>query len=543
MKKLGLILIALLMLGCAARAEGPFHGNLYAPVLNEWAEGLAAGPDAELARDSIQDARRCVWYSGGRDPLEAVGYQLIKLNNDDIFELIIGTMDEEGEGGPIFEILTLADNRPVTLMRGWERSRLSLTYDLEANRFGYYTEGSSGAANAVWEHGLAAEGAQGMAWTDVDTVEANWLEADDSVHWTLNGVEIDEETAEALIASWQAKLFQPLLTPFTEYTSSRDTGFVDERTPDAAAAFCRSYNITPEGPSIDLVIADTGRRNAPEARHENVLSVQITVRETGNTQRFEFDGTETPATDPMGCLAWIQDMNFDGYGDLLLCTGRGAADEYSVFCLWDPEKGQFVDIETQCAFDLETERASDEAVPVELVNYSLKKGDNDTGYLISREHDGAACFTQLVYQWEGNGRVPALIHIHDVSGAFGSLLRDRAFYFSSQGVKLWEHLYPEEWYYGKTEPYRAFEAAADAIWQGADIVEKHVAHTDWVNLREWDSKQSVSLAHLDRGTSVQVLKEDCADGWTLVLWDTGEPQEHWFGNRTEIGYIWHSFLE
>ena len=74
-------------------------------------------------------------------------------------------------------------------------------------------------------------------------------------------------------------------------------------------------------------------------------------------------------------------------------------------------------------------------------------------------------------------------------------------------------------------------------------MEKHVAHTDWVNLREWDSKQSTSLAHLDRGTSVQVLKEDCADGWTLVLWDTGEPQEHWFGNRTEIGYIWHSFLE
>ena len=544
MKKMCLTLLMLLLVACAARAEGPYQANLYAAVLNEWAEGLAAGPDVELKRDAIEDARRCVWYSSGLDPLEAVGYQITKLNDDDIPELIIGTVDSgAGEESLIFEILTLADNRPVTLMRGWERYRLSLTYDLKANRFGYYVEGSSGASNSVWEHGLAAMGERGMDWTDCDTVEANWLEADNSVHWMLNGAEIGEAEAEALIDSWQKQLFQPLLTPFTEHTGRRDTGFVDERTPDTAGAFCRSYNITPEGPSVDLVIADTGRRNAPEARHENVLSAEITVRETGESRVLEFDGSETPASDPMSCLAWVQDLNFDGYGDLLLCTARGAANEYSVFCLWDPEAGQFGGIETHCAFDLETERASGQVTPLELVNYSLRKGDDGTGCIVSREHDGLAYYTQLVYRWEGNGRAPALIHIHDLSYGIGSLIRDRAFTFFSQGVKLWDHVYNTEWYYGPTEPFRAFEAAADALWQGEETVEKRVANTDWVNLRERDSKQSLSLAHLDRGVCVQVLKENCADGWTLVLWDTGEKQEHWFGNRTEIGYIWHSFLE
>ncbi|MBQ8135889.1 MAG: hypothetical protein IJ174_00445 [Clostridia bacterium] len=43
---------------------------------------------------------------------------------------------------------------------------------------------------------------------------------------------------------------------------------------------------------------------------------------------------------------------------------------------------------------------------------------------------------------------------------------------------------------------------------------------------------------------VQVLKENCADGWTIVQWDTGKPMEGaWFGTKKEIGYIWQSFLE
>jgi hypothetical protein len=38
---------------------------------------------------------------------------------------------------------------------------------------------------------------------------------------------------------------------------------------------------------------------------------------------------------------------------------------------------------------------------------------------------------------------------------------------------------------------------------------------------------------------VQVLKENCADGWTLVLCDSGEAQE----SKYQIGYIWHEYLK
>ena len=515
----------------------------YAPVLAQYEAAFTGDEDALMACESAEDAYRFALYAQ-RDPRDVIGYSVMDLNRDDVPELVIGTVANEGnaEDQLIFEILTLKDDAPVTVIRGWERFRVQLTMNENGmpDAYGYYAEGSSGASNSVYEHGIA--GADMTKWEEACTLEVNY---DESLraHWTLNGENISEGEAEALIASWQARVFWLSLTPFKEDSSRRDTGFTDAQTPDAVHGFCRSYRITPAGPTVDLVIADTGRRNAPEARHENVLSAVITVRETGQIQHFDYDGTEPPATDSMNCMAWLQDINFDGYGDLMLCTARGASNEYSVFCLWNPETGRFDSIETHCAFDLETERASAQVTPLELVNFTLQKGRNDEGYVISHDQDGAACYTQFVYRWEENGRLPELTQVHDVSSVSRTLIRDQVFLFFSQGEKVWDHIYPEEWYYGATKPYRAFETAADSLWQGCDMVSKHVDNVDWVNLRERDSKQSESLAHLDRGTEVQVLKEDCADGWTLVLWDTGEPQEKWFGNQTEIGYIWHSFLE
>ena len=548
MKRMGFLCAFLLFLAAfsfPATAEGWDEAiAAYTPVLIQYEAAFTGDEDAMMAHESAEDAYRYALYAQ-RDPRDVIGYSFVDLNKDGIPELVIGTVDDEGnaEDQLIFEILTLKDDAPVTVIRGWERFRVQLTINENGvtDAFGYYAEGSSGATNSVYGHGLA--GADMTQWEEAHTLEVNYDESGQAA-WTLNGGNISESEAESLIVSWQQHLFRLALTPFMEDNSRRDIGFTDSRTPEVAGEFCRSYRITPAGPTVDLIIADTGRRNAPESRHENILSVEITVRETGQTQRFDYDGTETPATDSMNCLAWLQDINFDGYGDLMLCTARGASDEFSVFCLWNPETGRFDDIETHCAFDLETERASAQVTPLELVNYTLHKGSYDSGYVISHDKDGAACYTQFVYRWEGNGRTPELTQVHDVSSVSRTLIRDRVFLFFSQGEKVWDHVYPEEWYYGATEPYRTFKAAADSLWQGGGRVSKHVANVDWVNLRERDSKQSESLARLDRGVEVQVLKENCADGWTLVLWDTGKPMEGaWFNTKMELGYIWHSFLE
>ena len=80
-----------------------------------------------------------------------------------------------------------------------------------------------------------------------------------------------------------------------------------------------------------------------------------------------------------------------------------------------------------------------------------------------------------------------------------------------------------------------------------------MTNVDWVNLRQLDSKASASLAHLDHGTAVQVLREGCGTdgGWVLVWVDnaalglstggTDMYQDTLVDGMT--GYIWHSYLE
>ena len=60
----------------------------------------------------------------------------------------------------------------------------------------------------------------------------------------------------------------------------------------------------------------------------------------------------------------------------------------------------FDPIRTESVFDLETERFSNEIVPLELVNYSLKKDGNNHGLLFSYEKDGASNYTWRIYRWE-----------------------------------------------------------------------------------------------------------------------------------------------
>lgn len=514
----------------------------YAPVLAQYEAAFTGDEDAMMTRESAEDAYRCALYAQ-RDPRDVIGYLYLDLNGDGVPELVIGTAADAGSIGDqlIFEILTLKDNEPVTMIRGWERFRVQLTLNENdvPDAYGYYAEGSSGASNSVYEHGIA--GADMTRWEDVHTLEVNYDESN-RAHWTLDGAQIKETQANAMLEAWQKLAMRVSLPSFSAHEYERVMGRSDA--PDCV--YRLSASVRKEGPVLNIIIRDTGRRNPPEEMRENILGVTVSLPDGDVIQQFEYSSSETPAQDAIAALAWMQDLNFDGYRDLVLCTAQGASNEFSVFCLWNPESGRFEPIQTEHVFDLETERFSDEIVPLELVNYSLKKDGNDHGFLCSYENDGVACYTQRVYRWDVPGPALDLKQVYDVNAIEFSdesgPLRERLFVFGTQGEKVWDHEYDIRWFYGETSPYADHEAGAETYWL-SEPVYKRVANVDWVNLRERDSKQSESLAHLDRGTEVRVRKENCADGWTLVLWDTGKPRNEWFGNRTEIGYIWHSFLE
>ncbi|MBQ9262652.1 MAG: hypothetical protein IJ189_00395 [Clostridia bacterium] len=528
-------------LPCDARAEDWSKlAALYEPVLDEWATGLAADPEDMLERDSIENARRNVWMNGGRDPLEAIGYTYLDMDSDGSPELVIGTVDAKQHlGTDIFEIITIEKGRPVTILQGWERNRLSITYDDKTGRNGFYQEGSSSAFNSVYLYCPAG-------WQDAQLLEANTDFDSDKTVWTLNGKEMAEKQAQELIGDWQAQMTRVSMISCAERDELEERrGFVDDLTPRAAGAYCRTGRVTADGPMLDIMITDTGRTNPPEAWHEHILSVSVSVRGTENGFSFEYDSDETPEASN-GWIFEMKDVNFDGYKDLVLVTARGASIEFTIFGLWNPETDRFDRPMTYCPFDLDNACFSQEVVPIELANYSLRKGENDFGYLISYENDGVVSHTQSVYRYEQKEADHVLLTlVHDVQSGYGDqhdCLRERVFAFGSRREKVWDHLYPEDWY-GDTMAYNDHWEAVQHYRKDADPQYMAVANVDWVNLRELDSKQSRSLARLNRGTEVRVLKENCADGWTMVLWNTGEPQNAWFGDRTEIGYIWHSYLE
>lgn len=328
------------------------------------------------------------------------------------------------------------------------------------------------------------------------------------------------------------------LTVFTAgaetVAETRDAGFVDEQTPKQEGAYCRSFRRA-DGSVLDVAVADTGKRNAPEARWENVLSVSVTARDGSLNQQFEYDSAETPLVEIEIGMAWLDDMNFDGCPDLVLCTAMGAYNEFAVFCLWNPETNCFDPVTACRAFDMEKRTLAGEDTPLELVNYSL---DGAHRQLISYGKNGYAAHVDEFFAWDGAGKTLRLAAVYDVYDADGGKMGERFYDFSAQGEMQWDALYPVDWYYGDTEPF-ADHAEGAAAWIDGKLLTRRVANTNWVNLRERDSLESVSLAHLDAGTEVQVLKENCADGWTLVLWDSGEAKE----SKYQIGYIWHEYLK
>ncbi|MBQ8160286.1 MAG: SH3 domain-containing protein [Clostridia bacterium] len=511
-----MLFVLLLCLPASADSWGS-AAAVYAPVLSAYEAALTGDEHALLQRESASDAYRCAIYAG-MDPYDAVGFAYFDLNLDGVPELVIGTTDDTGDQ-LIFEILTLTPGGdPVTLIRGWERFRVQLA--ISGERYGYYAEGSSGASNAIYERGTA--GAD-TAWADAHTLEF-LRDENGAVLWTLDGAQVSEQQAQDLLDTWQRQTVRISLPSFSDHENARIFGDRD----DGGDGYRFTASPKPDGPNLRITVRDTGRENPPDALRERVLAVTVEGPQGDVLQSFEYSGSETPSSESLAAPAWLQDLNLDGCLDLVLVTGRGASNEFSVFCLWDDELGRFGPILAERPFDPGAETYLDTIVPLELVNFGVKKGSDGLVRIESRESDGAASHTDRIYVWDSQQSLsPRLVydvHTYDT-------VREQLFALTPQVSKVWDHKYASSWFYGDTRPYADHEAAV-LSYDEEDPVYMHVANTDWVHLREMDTKQSESLGRLNRGTEVRVLRENCADGWTLVLTDLHT-----------IGYIWHSFLE
>ena len=303
-----------------------------------------------------------------------------------------------------------------------------------------------------------------------------------------------------------------------------------------------SGQVHPSLPYLNVSVADTGER-LPGALRERVLSVSVQAVDGSFSQTLSYLSSEDPSADHLSLMARFEDMNFDGYQDLVLLTAQGARNCFTALSLWDQEEGCFQPVLQSCTWEREARRWSESPVQLELCNYELLP---ESRRILSVAEDGFRFRQETVYAWEGRYS-PETKAVLDVYDAGAGTIGESLVLFATAVTCCWDEQYPEEWYYGQSGVDAERQAAARemmlgrAVWDGEHL---RVANVDWVNLRQQDSKSSPSLAELDAGTTVTMLASGLGtDGGWVRVWYMPDPSSAEDGVTGLTGYIWHSYLE
>lgn len=308
--------------------------------------------------------------------------------------------------------------------------------------------------------------------------------------------------------------------------------FAEAAPPDDQTGPVRIHAALPE---VTIAVADTGER-MPDALRENVLRATVRADDGSVLQQFSYLSSESPAAAPTAAMVMPEDVNFDGYQDLLLLTGMGARNVFYAVCLWNEEQGLFDPVEQALPYDRETKRLASAAVQMELCNPVYEP---ERKAILSDEQDGYRYSTQIYYVWQGRYDLQPL-YVWDVYDAGEGRIGETLARVGDQYLLCWDEQYPESWYYGEDGAvYEERRAAAHQLMIGGEPARAAVAHVDWVNLRKQSSKQSPSLARLTAGTEVLKLHDGTGtdNGWVRVWVRPGE------GGAGLTGYVWHSYLK
>lgn len=304
----------------------------------------------------------------------------------------------------------------------------------------------------------------------------------------------------------------------------------------AEAAKVYTGQVSPVLPGFTITVTDTGE-DTPDGN--NILCAAVCPEAGGPEQQLYWHSVESPAFERIASLVRFEDMNFDGFSDLLLLSAQGASNVFWALSLWDEEAQQFRPAEQLPVWDSETGALTFQARQLALCN---PETDAVSKQLYSVAADGYRWRTEMVYSWESRYGL-AITAVADVYDAGEGQIGERVVHYATQTMRCWDEIYPESWYYSEDDTAFERRTAMRYLTRGTAMREPSilcVANVDWVNLRSRDSKASPSLATLNAGEEVYGLVFGCGQdgGWTLVWQPPGTLEE-----VGKVGYIWHSFLE
>lgn len=291
--------------------------------------------------------------------------------------------------------------------------------------------------------------------------------------------------------------------------------------------------------SIPDIHVKISRMSTDETRERHYgLLVHIRYAD-GHVQEFGYESNEAPVTPCIVPQARLEDLNFDGYSDLVLLVAEGASNVYQTVAIWNNDKQAFIPPETDCRWRRERRCWSD-PVQLELCNYILYP---EQKVIISWESDGPASLRLTAYFWESRygfsqGAVFERYEINE--NTFGE---DLQLFYGTQSMHCWNDHYQIKAFDSPEVYNERIHSAQRLLVNGFSNLETmYVTNVNWVNLRQAPDKSSKSLAHLVAGTAVNVLATDCGvdKGWIRVVLWTDDPTDSESIGMT--GYIWHSYL-
>lgn len=291
-------------------------------------------------------------------------------------------------------------------------------------------------------------------------------------------------------------------------------------------------------PDINIKITRISTDETRERQYD--LLVHITYAD-GHVQEFCYEATEAPVTPCIVPQARLEDLNFDGYSDLILLVAEGASNVYQTVAIWNNDKQAFIPPETACHWQRETHSWSD-PVQLEFCNYILYP---EQKVILSWENDGYAFLRLTSYFWESRYGLMTrgIFERYEIdANTFGE---DLHLFYGTQSLHCWNDRYQSKAFDNSKAYDERIHSAQRLLINGYWSLETMcVSNVDWVNLRQAPDKSSKSLAHLNAGAAVNVLATDCGndEGWIRV-WYRPEGEDPTNPNSIGMtGYIWHSFL-
>lgn len=164
------------------------------------------------------------------NPLTEVGYMLEDMNDDGIKELLIGSLSDEYDQYMLFEMYILKDEKPISIVISWARSRNYLCKDKIING-----EGSNGAASGEFDLMRLSSNNQ-LEYIEITRYEGDLMETEeyerenysDTPYWKAKeyieeypyGTMISEKEFDANLARYASLRIQYPLTPFSTLQGS-----------------------------------------------------------------------------------------------------------------------------------------------------------------------------------------------------------------------------------------------------------------------------------------------------------------------------------